>query len=114
MYYNKNYKYNLFCFFFNYNFSIFKILKFNYNSFYNNATKNKFWSMCNWKLSICTSKFCKFTKLAAKKAWNNGTLSILEYSYLIPNQHQLYDHYYLLIIEPNRNNSNYSKINETF
>ncbi|CAG8816929.1 20982_t:CDS:1, partial [Gigaspora rosea] len=61
-----------------------------------------------------TLKFRKFTKLAAEKAQNSETLSILEYSHLIPNQHQLYDRYYLLILEPNRNNSNYSKINVTF
>ncbi|CAG8666087.1 6589_t:CDS:2, partial [Scutellospora calospora] len=40
-----------------------------------------------------------------------GTLDIVEYSYLIPNQHQLCDQHYLLIVEPNRN---YSKINEVF
>ncbi|KAF0539731.1 hypothetical protein F8M41_006839 [Gigaspora margarita] len=60
------------------------------------------------------SKFCKFTKLATEKAQNSRTLSILENSYFIPNQHQLYDCYYLLIAESNRNNPNYSKINETF
>ncbi|RIB16388.1 hypothetical protein C2G38_2190112 [Gigaspora rosea] len=37
-----------------------------------------------------------------------------KYSHLIQNQHQLCDHHYLLIVEPNRNNHNYSKINETF
>ena len=61
-----------------------------------------------------TSKFRKFTKFAAEKAQNSGTLSILEYSHLIPDQHQLCDHHYLLIVEPNRNNPNYSKINEAF
>ncbi|KAF0559894.1 hypothetical protein F8M41_004409 [Gigaspora margarita] len=38
-----------------------------------------------------TSKFRKFTELAAEKAQNSGTLSILEYSHLISNQHQLCD-----------------------
>ncbi|KAF0386545.1 hypothetical protein F8M41_011372 [Gigaspora margarita] len=41
-----------------------------------------------------TSKFRKFTKFAAEKAQNSGTLSILEY---IPDQHQLCDRHYLLI-----------------
>ncbi|CAG8633412.1 8403_t:CDS:1, partial [Scutellospora calospora] len=45
------------------------------------------------------------------KAQKSGTLDILEYSHLIPNQHQLCNHYYFLIVEPNRN---YSKINEVF
>ncbi|RIB05534.1 hypothetical protein C2G38_2253762 [Gigaspora rosea] len=45
-----------------------------------------------------TLKFCKFTELAAEKAQNSRTLSILEYSHLIPNQHQLCDRHYLLII----------------
>ncbi|CAG8776952.1 13283_t:CDS:2, partial [Gigaspora rosea] len=40
--------------------------------------------------------------------------SKFQYSHLIPNQHQLCDRHYLLIVEPNRNNSNYSKINKTF
>ncbi|CAG8586257.1 15382_t:CDS:1, partial [Gigaspora rosea] len=44
-----------------------------------------------------TSKFCKFTKFAAEKAQKSGTLSKLEYSHLIPDQHQLCDHHYLLI-----------------
>ena len=34
-----------------------------------------------------TLKFRKFTELAAEKARNSETLSILEYSHLIPNQH---------------------------
>ncbi|CAG8786387.1 3389_t:CDS:1, partial [Gigaspora rosea] len=58
-----------------------------------------------------TSKFRKFTELATEKAQNNETLSILEYAHLIPNQHQLCDRHYLLIVEPNRNNY---KIKETF
>lgn len=61
-----------------------------------------------------TSNFRNFTELAAKKAQKSGTLTILEYSHLIPNQHQLCNHHYLLIVEPNRNNPNYFKINETF
>ncbi|KAF0367624.1 hypothetical protein F8M41_013510 [Gigaspora margarita] len=61
-----------------------------------------------------TSKFHKFTKFTTEKAQNSGTLSILEYSHLIPDQYQLCDHHYLLIVEPNRNNPNYSKINEAF
>ncbi|CAG8723131.1 20991_t:CDS:1, partial [Gigaspora rosea] len=36
-----------------------------------------------------TSKFRKFTELAAEKAQISRTLSILEYSHLKPNQHQL-------------------------
>ncbi|CAG8647952.1 16389_t:CDS:2, partial [Gigaspora rosea] len=55
-----------------------------------------------------------FDKITAEKARNSETLSILEYSHLIPNQHQLCDRHYLLIVEPNKNNPNYSKINETF
>ena len=58
-----------------------------------------------------TLKFRTFTKFATEKAQNCRTLIKLEYSHLIPNQHQLCDHYYLLIVEPNRN---YSKINEVF
>jgi hypothetical protein len=61
-----------------------------------------------------TSKFRKFTEYAAEKAQKSGTLSIPEYSHLLPNQHQLCDTHYLLIVEPNRNNPNYSKINEAF
>ncbi|CAG8647617.1 10465_t:CDS:1, partial [Cetraspora pellucida] len=48
---------------------------------------------CQYK----TLNFRNFTELAAKKAQKSGTLTILEYSHLIPNQHQLCNHHYLLI-----------------
>ncbi|CAG8801173.1 3989_t:CDS:1, partial [Cetraspora pellucida] len=66
----------------------------------------------NWQYE--TSNFHNFIKLAAKKVQKSRTLTILEYSHLISNQHQLYNHHYLFIVKPNRNNPNYFKINETF
>ncbi|CAG8451143.1 1162_t:CDS:2 [Scutellospora calospora] len=64
--------------------------------------------------SYDTLKFRTFTKLAAEKAQNCGTLIKPEYSHLIPNQYQLCDHHYLIIVEPNRKNYNNSTIKQNF
>ncbi|RIB30869.1 hypothetical protein C2G38_2237968 [Gigaspora rosea] len=67
---------------------------------YNNATKTNFGPCAIENCQYSTSKFRKFTELAAEKAQNSKTLSILEYSHLIPNHHQLCNRHYLLIVEP--------------